>query len=153
MPHVELDAIHWLPGWTSIDKQRFREQVAAATAAGRWVIDGNYRAVRDLVWAQADTLIWLDYPMTVVFRRVLQRTILRWWRREVLWNGNRENFLSHFVSEHSLLLWVIQTWRQHRRDYPPLLRRQKELGKRIVSFRSPAEAEAWLGRMGRESEE
>jgi hypothetical protein len=32
----------------------FRARVADFTAAPRWVVDGNYSAVRDLVWSRAD---------------------------------------------------------------------------------------------------
>ena len=31
-----------------------------------WVADGNYSAVRDLVWQQADTVLCLDFPWPVV---------------------------------------------------------------------------------------
>jgi len=48
-PHIELDAIHWLPGWQERDDDEFRELTQAAVAAGRWVVDGNYAMVRDIV--------------------------------------------------------------------------------------------------------
>src|SRR4051794_37995613 len=77
VPHVELDALHWGPHWTAVDPADFRARVAAAVAGPAWVCDGNYSPVRDLVWARADTLVWLDYPMGLVFRRVLFRTLRR----------------------------------------------------------------------------
>jgi hypothetical protein len=40
----------------------FRRIIAARAATGGWVIDGNYGRVRDLVWARADTVVWLDLP-------------------------------------------------------------------------------------------
>jgi DNA helicase HerA-like ATPase len=62
-PFVELDALHWDPNWTPAPPETFRARVAAATAGERWVVDGGYSAVRDLLWPRADTLIWLDYPI------------------------------------------------------------------------------------------
>ena len=90
VPFVELDAIHHLPGWQPIDVPEFRKTVGAIVDGDGWVIDGNYSAVRDLVWARADTVIWFDLPRRTVIRQVLWRTIRRGVTREELWNGNRE---------------------------------------------------------------
>jgi len=100
--------------------------------------------VSDAVWPRADTFIWLDYPMTIVFGRVFQRTMRRWWRQEELWSGNRERLGEQFLSRDSLFLWVVQSWRRHRRDYPKLLQSQVRQGKRVVRFRRPAEANRWF---------
>ncbi len=144
LPHVELDALHWGPNWSGAPTSVFRDRVTAATNGDGWIIDGNYSAVRDAIWPKADTLIWLDYPMTIVFRRVFWRTLRRWWTSEKLWNGNRERLWDQFLSQHSLFLWVISTWRIHRRDYPILLRAQARQGKQIVLLRQPKEAIKWI---------
>ena len=65
--------------------------VGAAIAAERWVLDGNYRAVRPAVWTRASTLVWLDLPFPMVFTRALLRTARRIVTREPLFNGNRES--------------------------------------------------------------
>jgi adenylate kinase family enzyme len=149
LPHVELDALHWGPNWSGAPKALLRERVTAATSEDGWIIDGNYSPVRDAIWPKADTLIWLDYPMTTVFTRVLRRTLRRWWTREQLWNGNRERLWDQFLSRDSLFLWVISTWRIHRRDYPKLLRLQSRSGKRVVRFRHPEEMELWISNLVR----
>jgi adenylate kinase family enzyme len=146
IPHIELDALHWGPNWTSAQRDDFRNKVAAAVAGESWTACGNYGAVRDLVMARADTLVFLDYPMTVVFTRVFRRTLRRWWSNEELWNGNRERLFIQFFSRESLLLWVINTWRMHRRDYPKRMRQQAALGKRVLRFRTPKQTQQWLDR-------
>lgn len=145
--HIELDALHWEPNWTAALTEVFRDRVARAVAAERWVLDGNYSAVRDLVWPAADTLIWLDYPMSVVFTRVFLRTIRRCITREELWNGNRENFWIQLFDRESILLWVINTWRKQRRTFPPLLREQHRLGKKVIRLRSPQQSKNLLNRV------
>jgi adenylate kinase family enzyme len=77
VPFVELDAIFHQPDWVELPRDDFREQVSAALAAPGWVVDGNYSAVRDLVWDQADTVVWLDLPRRLVMRRVILRTLRR----------------------------------------------------------------------------
>jgi len=144
IPAIEIDSLHWGPNWTPASKQTLRDRLMHVTAGQAWVIDGNYSAVRDIVWQRADTLIWLDYPMSTTFVRVLCRTFRRWWTNEQLWAGNRERLSVQFFSRDSLFLWVVQTWRKHRRDYPRLLRSQIQQGKQVLRFRTPADASHWL---------
>jgi adenylate kinase family enzyme len=90
VPFVELDAIYHQAGWRSLPVEEFRQRVGAIAAGAAWVIDGNYSAVRDLVWARADTVIWFDLPRHTVMRQVLGRTLRRAVTRAELWNGNHE---------------------------------------------------------------
>ena len=145
--HIEMDAIHWKPNWTSSTTQEMLPIVDAKTSAPGWVLDGNYRALRELVWSRADTIIWLDYSMRVVFTRVFIRTMRRCFRREQLWAGNRESLMLQFCNRESILLWVINTWRIRRRDYPAELRGEVAKGKRVLRFRSPEDTNAWLARV------
>jgi adenylate kinase family enzyme len=56
-PHVELDALYWGPNWTPVPMERFRAAAAAVTAEPRWVCDGNYAMVRDVMWRRATALV------------------------------------------------------------------------------------------------
>lgn len=143
-PYIELDALHWGPNWTPVPLDLFRSRVASAIAAERWVVDGNYSSVRDLVWPAADTLIWLDFPMTTVFTRVLRRTFRRCLTGQELWAGNRESFWLQLCHPESILLWSIQSWRKQRRYFPPLLREQHRAGKRIIRLQTPRDADRLL---------
>ena len=75
LPHVELDALYWDANWTRVSPHLFRERVAQTLDAERWVTDGNYDAVRDLVWGRADTVVWLDYPLRVIVPRLVWRSV------------------------------------------------------------------------------
>ena len=146
VPHVELDALHWEPNWieapTDVMRQRVRETLDRSP--GGWVVDGNYRVVKDEVWPDADTIVWLDYPMAVVFSRVFVRTLDRWWSRKELWSGNRERLWMQFFSRDSILLWVINTWRIRRRDYPGELADPRWRHVRMLRLRHPSETARWL---------
>ena len=116
VPHLELDAVHHQPGWAPLPTDEFRRIVAARAATGGWVIDGNYGRVRDLVWARADTVVWLDLPKRTVMRQVVWRTLRRVALRRELWNGNRErwrNFLT-WNPEQSVISWA---WHKHAPDH------------------------------------
>ena len=73
VPHVELDALYFGPDLSRAPLDVLRERTSAAIAGERWVTDGNKRAVRDLVWPRADTVVWLDYPVWVSLWRLAGR--------------------------------------------------------------------------------
>src|SRR3954447_13151300 len=107
LPHVELDALYWGPNWTP--REDFAQRVESAISQGNWVVDGGYAIVRHIIWPRADTIVWLDFPMRIVFMQVLRRSLIRGFRREMLWGGSRESIWKQFCTRESILLWVIQT--------------------------------------------
>ncbi len=144
VPHVELDALNWGPNWTPAPREILRERAAQALSGETWTTDGNYSAVRDIVWERADTLVWLDYPLPVIMGRVTWRTIRRIVLREELWNENRERFRGSFFSRDSIILWALRTYRRRRREYPVLFSQPEYAHLRIVHLRSPRAARKWL---------
>ena len=116
-PHIELDAIHWLPDWQERDDDEFRELVSSAVAADRWVVDGNYGQVRDIVWLRATTIVWLNYSFPVVLWRAIHRTVIRSVSRQTVFSGNRETIRRSFFSRESILLWVITTYHRRRKQF------------------------------------
>lgn len=144
LPHIELDALHWQPDWRMCPLDDFRRLVMEALNQPDWVIDGNYSKVRDIIWRQADTLVWLDYPIIIPLWRVLKRTLGRIIRREVLWGNNRESFKTFFFEKDSLLRWVFTSHPKHRRDYPQLLDTPEYHHLTAVRLRSPRQLSTWL---------
>jgi adenylate kinase family enzyme len=142
--HIELDAVHWEANWKARSIPDFRRLVAEAVSGDRWVIDGNYSAVRDLVWSRATAAVWLNYPFRLVFRRVLSRTVRRALTREELYSGNRESFRKAFMSSDSILLWVITSFRRHQRDYATLRESHSFPQVRFWELRRPSETSLFL---------
>ncbi len=147
LAHIELDALSWGPNWTSVPDEEFCVAVADAAAGDRWVIDGNYSKVRDLVWARADTVVWLDYSFPRVFSQLLRRTFRRAIHREILWHDNRERLGNAFFSRESILLWAIKTHWRRQREYPTLLARPEYARLRVIRLQTPRETTAWLARV------
>lgn len=141
---VDLDALNWGPGWTPSPVPVFRERAAAALSGARWVVAGNYRELRDIVWGAADTLIWLDFPLPLVLWRLLWRTLRRVLTREELWGGNRERLVAQFASRDSLFLYAMKTHYRRRREFPADLARSEYTHLRVLRFRMPGELERWL---------
>jgi adenylate kinase family enzyme len=147
IPHVELDALHWGPNWTRAPRQVFREHTAKALTRDAWTTDGNYSAIRDIVWNRADTVVWLDYALPVILWRVARRTIRRFVMREELWNKNHKRFRDAFLSYDSSILWAVRTYRRRRREYPILFSEPEYAHLSIVQLRSPRAARLWLANL------
>ncbi len=113
--HIELDAIRHQPNWQELPDDEFRSRVAALTDADGWVVDGNYGAVRDLVWSRADTVVWLDLPRLVVARRIVARSLGRVMGRRELWNGNRETW-RNLVTRDPNESAIRASWQNHDRN-------------------------------------
>ena len=144
VPHIELDALHWEPDWVMADLEVFRNRVERVVAGDRWVVDGNYSKVRDLVWGRADSVVWLDYSFALTFMRLLRRTMARVATGTELWNGNRERFVEQFLSRESLFLWAIKTYARYRATFPSLLASPEYFHLRVVRLKGPREAQLWL---------
>jgi adenylate kinase family enzyme len=117
--YAELDAVFHQPGWTPLDGEEFRRRVTAIAAGDGWVIDGNYSAVRPLVWERADAVVWLDLPRRTVMRRLIWRTLCRAAGRTELWNGNRERWRNLFTwdEQESVISWAWHHYPVYRERY------------------------------------
>ncbi len=146
LPHVELDSLNWESNWTVAPKDVFRSRVREAVKANRWVVDGNYKDVRDLIWEHADTIVWLDFSFRVTLGRILRRTFYRLATGVECCNGNRESFGKVF-SRDSIIIWVLQTYKRRRAEYPLLLADMKQRGTQTIRLQSPRDADRWLARL------
>ena len=61
LPHVEIDALYWGPGWKGLPMATFRARLEDALAADAWIADGGYEMARDITWRRAEAVVWLDY--------------------------------------------------------------------------------------------
>jgi hypothetical protein len=124
----------------------FRSRVAEVVAGDRWVIDGGYSDVRDLVWARADTVVWLDYPLVVTLSRLVRRIVARIRDGSELWpdTGNRETIRNQLFSRDPLVWFAIRTHRGRRRRIAEMLARPEHAHLHVHRFTRPADAELWL---------
>ena len=144
VPHVELDSLNWEANWTAAATEVFRQRTQIALKGDSWVVDGNYSAVRDLVWPNATVIIWLNYPLRMLIWRLFRRTIQRVFGNEELWNGNRERFVTQFLSRDSLFLWLLRTYWRMLRTLPLIFEEPEHSHLEVVILRSPRATRDWL---------
>ena len=145
--HIELDAIHWKVDWVSWEGEEFRELTSKAITDEQWVADGNYSAVRDLVWRRATTIIWLNYSFPALFWRALSRTSKRVFYKEIMYSGNRESFNRAFLSSDSIILWVIKSnfgKNSKRQRYPGYFKKPEFSHLEVIEIKNQKEADSLL---------
>lgn len=75
LPVVHIDRIHWQPGW----KERPSEEKSALCQEvhqqQEWIFEGGHSKTWPERLHRADTLIWLNFPLSVRAWRVVMRTI------------------------------------------------------------------------------
>lgn len=141
---IELDALYWEENWTPAPILVFFERVENAVEKENWVIAGNYSSVRHIVWERAQVIIWLDYPFSIVFWRLIKRTIHRTVTKELLWGKNVERGWVQLKvwSPDSLIHWLFKTYWRRKKETPLLLEQYSHL--RVIHFMHPREVEKWL---------
>jgi adenylate kinase family enzyme len=147
IPHIELDALHWGANWEEPPCDVFRDRVAQALSVTTWITDGNYGKIRDTIWSQADTLIWLDYPRSIIFWRLLRRTLKRTLTRERLWNGNTENIYNQFFTRDSLFYYAATTYKRRRQSYRKIIQEKQYSHLQVIIHNHPHQTRAWLSEL------
>ena len=145
--YIELDALYWGPDWQAVPTEQFRQRVAQATQGECWVADGNYSAVRDILWPQASHVLWLNYSRFTVFSRLLGRTLRHSITRQCLSHGNRESLAMALFSKDSILLWALTTYAKNQRKFAALRRDAQFAHLQWLEIRKPSQATKLLQAM------
>ena len=87
----------------------------------KWIADGNFGSVRDILWKRATDIIWLDYPLLIILKQFFKRSLIRSFKREELWHGNRETLWESIFKPNSLLVWVFKTYWLYKKKYSAIM--------------------------------
>jgi adenylate kinase family enzyme len=148
VPYIQLDELYHQPGWTPTPRDELRKAVASVLEAETWVVDGNYSSlVQDLVWAPADTVVWLDLSRSRVMTAVIWRTLTRGALRRELFNGNRESLRSLFRRdpEENIVLWSWTQWPKYRKQYENAVTDPANSHLTFLRLKTRKEIHTWLG--------
>lgn len=143
-PFVELDELFWSSGWQPKPEEAFLALVREAASRPRWVVAGNYRSARQELWPRASAVIWLNFSLGVVLRRVIARTFGRLVHKQELWHGNRESWWRTLFTRDSIVWWTVATHRGRRREFAALRSSAQYPQLQWYEFRRPADVERFL---------
>ncbi|QTE23586.1 AAA family ATPase [Polaribacter cellanae] len=114
---IDLDDLHFLPNWVEKDNAVFVQDVNnEVNKYSEWIVTGSYQSLlKDTIWQEATTIIWLDYSLNLIIRRYFIRTYRRVFLKEKCCGENFETLTTIFSKE-SLFLWIFKTyWNRKRR--------------------------------------
>ncbi|OQR80496.1 inward rectifier K channel (IRK-C) family protein [Thraustotheca clavata] len=153
LPLIESDALFWAPQWIPVPKDEYVKNVDIATAENAWVMAGCSKAARELVLQRATIVLWLDFSLWLLFKRLCVRTFNRWWYQELLWGTNTESMWQHFQfwSEESLFHHLFLRYWQRKTEFPLLFAKYPHL--KIHRFHTPEQLEIYLSSLSTQERE
>jgi adenylate kinase family enzyme len=144
VPFHEIDELAFRPGWQA--NPVYPGVVLRVAEEPAWVLDtwGDPR-IRAELWNRADTVIWLDYPLSVILPRLFRRSAKRTITHEEIFNGNIESYAEWLSRDHPLRSAV-----RDQRPRRAAMIRMIALNPHLVAVRlsSPAVTDRWLAELG-----
>ncbi|RWZ52177.1 topology modulation protein [Halobacillus fulvus] len=138
---THLDKLHWKPGWVEAPKQEFIDQQKHIVEKEEWIIEGNYSSTYDLRASRADTIIYLELPLTLCLFRVIKR----WWTykgtdRPDLGEGCPEKLDAEFLK------FILTTYHSRKGKMRARFRafQQEDPAKQVIPLRSKRDIESFL---------
>lgn len=132
IPLYHLDMMYWNSDKTTVGKGVFRERLMAVLEKDVWIIDGNYGSTMELRLAACDTVIFLDYPLSVCLDGIKSRCGKP--RSDMPWVETEED--AEFIG-------FIKGYNEQQR--PKVLALLEKYGdKDVLVFKSREEADAFL---------
>jgi energy-coupling factor transporter ATP-binding protein EcfA2 len=149
VPHVELDSLYFAPDFSTAPLSLLRDRTMAAISGDRWVTDGNKRAVRDLVWPRADTIIWLDYPVYLSVWRLAKRARTRTsaLSAQAAQTGRRTELPKQMLAAARGVITALKSHRGQRREYPRVFAQPANQHLAVARLRSPRATRQWVARV------
>jgi adenylate kinase family enzyme len=137
VPVFHMDQLNWRSGWVESSKAEIVGRLATIIAAERWIVDGNYGGTLAPRVERADTIVYLDFPISLCVIRVLRRIwAYRGRTRPDMTEGCPERFDLAF-------LWYLIRW-----NAGPRVRTEQVLvghDSKIIRLRNPSELDRWIG--------
>ncbi len=139
-----LDTFYWKPGWVERSLEEFRLKQEQVVSQDQWIIEGNYSNTYDVRAPYADTIIYLELPLSVCLYRVFKRFFLNIGKnRPDMGEGCREKLDYKFIK------FIITTYYPRKEKMRERIERFKEMdpNKKIVKLTSKKGIQSFLDRL------
>lgn len=149
LPLYQLDHLRWDTSGREIPEDQFIELVRELAAKDQWIIDGHYRAVRDLVWTRAQIVTWLNYPLPLIAFRLSRRFLGKGHRHVSLETSGDKKQESGSAGSPVQISWNDRLSRlartmKERGEYRKLLQAPAYAKVEVIELGSPSATGEWL---------
>lgn len=156
IPIFHLDELRFDASGEKRNDEDFKAAVSEVIEQREWIIDGHYRIVRDSIWRRADKIVWMDYPIRFVLKRLLVRYFQKRKRRDgaaaslAFPPATQLPSQSPAQTKVTGLHRVKRFWRalKEKREYAVLMANPAYQGAKIVRLTHPDEADALVAAPG-----
>ena len=116
-----LDTLYWQPNWEETTLEDFSKAQQEIVIQDQWIVEGNYSSTFEIRAEYADTIIYLELPLSVCFYRVVKRWLTNIGKTRIdMAEGCKEKLDWDFIK------FIYTTY------YP----RKKKMQKRFQSFQA-----------------
>ena len=133
LPLYHLDNIFWKEDRTHITREEFDGKLNELLSKDKWIIDGDYSRTYETRMQEADTIIFLDYPLEVCLKGVESRIGKP--RPDIPWKED--------VFDPEFKQWIIDWFKNTRLWVLHLINRYQD-SKYIVILHSREEGDAFI---------
>lgn len=138
LPVIHIDQIHWQSGWVERDKSAKLELATAAENQPRWVFEGGFSTSYENRLNRADTLLVLEFPLSIRAWRVFKRTLQHYGKtRPDLPDGCPERFSWEFWK------WIWDTRHSGLQQNRRLIEKAGSV-KQVIVLKSASDVQAYL---------
>ena len=138
LPVYHLDSFLWNPGWIQTPAEELDQTIKKLVLNNNWIIDGNYSRTMDIRFHEADTIIFLDYPIYLNLYRVL--------KRRIQYHGKTRPDMGKDCKEKidlEFLMWILNFNRNHRLGIVERLSKVSN-DKEVHIFKTPSKLKKFL---------
>ncbi len=120
IPVYHLDDIFHGPNWKQLNTKDFRTRINEITSQDKWIIDGNYSKIRDIVLSRTTFVFILKIPLLNSLYHLITRTWERKYNtgrfeitplpKNVIKSESGENFAEaiYFLGTHTIKYYFIK---------------------------------------------
>lgn len=141
LPHIELDQMLFENQSRKTDEE-FRTAVKEVVERPKWICDGVFYNLADIIWPKADIVIWLDVPLKTTYKQVLSRSLGRIIRRQSKPGGQRQTLKTAF-GRNGIVTRTPHIHRKVTTNYEKLVPQYVPANK-VVRLKSRKEVSDWL---------